>query len=159
MILRPHDPFELHRFVQAQEATYPQALSELRAGRKRSHWSWYVLPQVRGLGSSAMSVRYAISGLSEAKAYLEHPVLGPRLLECVAAVNAHADKSAASILGDIDAKKFHSCVTLFAQVAGAHSPFHDALAAHHGGVPDPATLAILARQARGDVPAVPGGAE
>jgi uncharacterized protein (DUF1810 family) len=142
------DPFDLGRFVEAQESSYRQALAELRAGRKHTHWSWFILPQVRGLGSSAMSVRYAISGLAEARAYLAHPVLGSRLRECVAALNAHARVSAESILGDIDARKFHSCVTLFAQVADAGSVFHEALARHFGGVEDAATLDILARQSR-----------
>ena len=140
------DPYDLNRFVQAQAANYELALSELRAGRKRTHWSWYVLPQIVGLGSSPMSVRYALSGLAEAKTYLDHPVLGARLRECVAAMNAQAGSSAAAILGDIDAKKFHSCATLFAQVAGAGSIFADALNKFFAGVQDPATLAILARQ-------------
>ena len=139
------DPFDLSRFVKAQAADYGQALAELRAGRKRTHWSWYVLPQLRGLGSSAMSVRYAISGLDEARAYLAHPVLGPRLRECVDAMNAHAGATAAAILGDIDARKFHSCVTLFAQVAEAGSPFHEALTRYFSGTRDPATLGLLAR--------------
>ena len=148
MPLQTQDPYNLNRFVEAQAANYQQALSELRAGKKRSHWSWYVLPQVRGLGFSAMSVRYAISGLAEARAYLEHPVLGPRLLDCVGAMSAHRGNSAAAILGDIDAKKFHSCLTLFAQVAGTGSPFQRALDQYFGGVADGATLAILA--GRGD---------
>jgi len=144
---RQEDPHDLVRFVEAQAANYAQALAELRAGRKRSHWSWYVLPQIRGLGSSPMSVRYAISGLDEAKAYLDHPILGARLRECVAAMNAHPGSSAAAILGDIDAKKFHSCVTLFAQVSEQASLFHGALAKYFSGAGDQATLAILARQA------------
>jgi uncharacterized protein (DUF1810 family) len=144
---RQEDPHDLARFVQAQAATYAQALAELRAGRKRSHWSWYVLPQIRGLGSSPMSVRYAISGLDEARAYLNHTILGARLGECVAVMNSHPGADAAAILGDIDAKKFHSCVTLFARVSEAASPFHDALVKYFAGAGDQATLAILARQA------------
>lgn len=141
------DPFDLGRFVQAQAANYREALAELRAGRKRTHWSWYVLPQIRGLGSSALSVRYAVSSLAEAKAYLSHPVLGPRLRECVAAMNAHSGRSEVAILGDVDARKFHSCITLFAQVAEPDSPFHVALAKYYSGSQDSATLALLARQA------------
>ncbi|MFO1317301.1 MAG: DUF1810 domain-containing protein [Burkholderiales bacterium] len=143
------DPFDLDRFVRAQEVNYADALAEMRAGRKVTHWSWYVLPQVRGLGSSGMSVRYAISGLPEAKAYLDHPVLGTRLRECVAAMNGHAGRSAASILGGIDARKFHSCLTLFAQAAGTGSIFHEALATFFSGMPDSATVAILERMAAG----------
>ena len=141
------DPFDLDRFVQAQAAKYDEALAELRAGQKRTHWSWYVFPQIRGLGSSAMSVRYAISGLAEAQEYLAHPVLGPRLRECVAAMNSHSGRSAYAILGEVDAHKFHSCVTLFARVVEPDSPFHLALAKYFSGSHDSATLAILARQA------------
>jgi uncharacterized protein (DUF1810 family) len=140
----PSDPFHLGRFVEAQEANYHRALSELRAGRKRSHWSWYVLPQVQGLGSSPMSVRYAIGSLAEAKAYLEHPLLGARLRECVAAMNMHTGLSAREVLGEIDARKFRSCVTLFAQAAGTESVFAEALNKYFSGQPDAATLSILA---------------
>ncbi len=139
------DPFELARFVRAQQVNYQDALAEITAGLKRSHWSWYIFPQVAGLGSSAMSVRYAITGLPEAKAYLAHPVLGSRLRECVGAMNARSTASAASILGDVDALKFHSCLTLFSLVAEPGSPFHQALAKYFAGAPDPATSAILSR--------------
>ena len=88
------DPFNLDRFIKAQSVNYQEALAELRAGRKRTHWSWYVLPQMRGLGSSDMAVRYAISGADEARAYLSHPVLGARLRECMSAINAHEGSSA-----------------------------------------------------------------
>src|SRR6185295_11457479 len=94
---QPEDPFDLARFVQAQASSYQRALAELRAGEKRSHWSWFILPQMLGLGSSAMSVRYAIRSLAEARAYLEHPVLGLRLRECVAAMNGHSGLSASRI--------------------------------------------------------------
>lgn len=144
---QPEDRFDLNRFLEAQEASYRQALSELRAGRKRTHWSWYILPQVIGLGSSAMSVRYAIKSLAEARAYLEHPVLGARLRECVAAMNAHAGFSASQVLGEIDAQKFRSCLTLFAQASGGSEPvFDEALNKYFSGQPDTATLAILASQ-------------
>jgi uncharacterized protein (DUF1810 family) len=140
------DPYDLDRFVQAQAANYGDALSELRAGRKRTHWSWYVFPQIRGLGSSAMSLRYAIGSLAEAAAYLEHPTLGPRLRESVAALNGHRGIGIEHVLGHIDALKFRSCLTLFAQAAPGEPLFREALNQHFGGQPDAATLAILARQ-------------
>ena len=140
------NPFDLDRFVQAQQENYAEALAELRAGRKRTHWSWYVLPQLQGLGSSAMSIRYAISGLPEAKAYLAHLLLGARLVECVAAVNQYAGTKPETILGNIDARKFHSCITLFARASEPGSVFHQALAMHFGNLEDQATLALLASQ-------------
>jgi uncharacterized protein (DUF1810 family) len=140
------DPFNLRRFVQAQTENYEDALAELRAGKKRTHWSWYVFPQIQGLGASAMSVRYAISNLEEAKAFLAHPVLGSRLRECVATMNSHSDRSAAAILGEIDARKFQSCITLFVHVSEPGSAFHRALAKYFSGLKDPATLVLLAQQ-------------
>jgi uncharacterized protein (DUF1810 family) len=137
------DPHDLARFVAAQSANYADALAELRAGRKRTHWSWYVLPQLAGLGASPMSVRYAISGLAEARAYLAHPLLGARLRECVVAMNGHEGLTAAAVLGEVDARKFHSCITLFARVAEPGSPFHAALDRYFAGVPDAATLSLL----------------
>jgi uncharacterized protein (DUF1810 family) len=145
----PNDPHDLDRFVQAQAASYAQALAELRAGRKRSHWSWFILPQVDGLGSSAMATRYAIRSLAEAKAYLGHPLLGARLRECVAAMNAHSGTSARDILGDVDATKFRSCLTLFAQACPSEPLFAEALDRFFAGEPDQATLAILARRDAG----------
>ena len=142
---RNQDPFNLNRFVEAQASNYDNALAELRAGNKETHWSWYVFPQIRGLGSSPMSVRYAISSKAEASAYLEHAVLGPRLRECVKAMNAHQGLSASQILGDIDAQKFRSCLTLFAQAAPSETIFSDALNKYFGGKLDAATLAILAK--------------
>jgi uncharacterized protein (DUF1810 family) len=140
---RTQDPFDLERFVKAQSTNYREALAELRAGRKHTHWSWYVLPQVRGLGTSEMSVRYAISGTAEARAYLIHPVLGARLLECVAAIIAHRNLSAVDILGPVDAQKFHSCLTLFAAVSADGSAFHLALDKYFSALHDQATLNIL----------------
>jgi uncharacterized protein (DUF1810 family) len=137
------DPFELSRFLAAQEDSYAQAISELRAGRKRSHWSWFIFPQVLGLGSSPMSVRFAIRSLDEAKAYLAHPVLGVRLRECVAAMNAHDGLDAVQILGAIDARKFHSCLTLFAEADASEASFADALDKYFAGRPDAATFAML----------------
>jgi len=136
-------PYDLDRFVEAQAGDYDTALAELRGGRKRTHWIWYILPQLRGLGRSAMSSRYGIAGLGEARAYLAHPVLGARLRECVTVLNEHGTMSAAEILGDTDAQKFHSCVTLFAAVAEGGSPFHVALDLFFDGKPDAATVARL----------------
>jgi uncharacterized protein (DUF1810 family) len=152
-MVAPDDPHDLERFVAAQAADHATALAELRAGRKRTHWMWYVLPQLRGLGTSPMAWRYGLAGLDEARAYLAHPLLGPRLLEGVAALNAHEGLSATAILGEVDALKLRSCLTLFMQVAPPGSPFEAALAKYFGGVADPATLALLGRPA----PA-PGGA-
>jgi len=143
---QPNDQFDLGRFLAAQEASYQQALSELRAGQKRSHWSWYILPQMLGLGSSPMSVRFAIRSQAEAKAYLEHPILGARLRECVAAINTHTGLSATQILGAIDAQKFRSCLTLFAQAGGSEPVFGEALNKYFSGKPDAATLALLASE-------------
>lgn len=142
------DPFELERFVRAQADDHATALAELRAGRKRSHWIWYVLPQLRGLGFSAMSQRYGLGGADEARAYLAHPLLGPRLLECIAALDAHAGTPPQAMLGEVDALKLRSCLTLFAHVAPPGSPFEVALQRHFGGQRDAATLRLLAQDAR-----------
>lgn len=140
------DPYDLERFVVAQASTYAQALAELRAGRKRSHWIWYVFPQIQGLGMSAASVRYGISGLPEARAYLAHPVLGARLAESVAALSAHRGLGAEEILGSLDAMKLRSCLTLFARAAEPGSPFQAALANYFAGHEDPATIALLGQR-------------
>lgn len=137
------DPYRLDRFVEAQEGVHTQALDELRAGRKTSHWMWFVFPQVAGLGSSAMAQRYAIGSLAEARAYLSHPVLGPRLAECVEAVLAHADRSAREILGSPDDVKLRSSMTLFALAAGPDAPFQRVLDAFFDGEPDSRTVALL----------------
>jgi len=150
---RADDPYDLARFVQAQADDYAPALAELQAGRKQSHWIWYILPQLRGLGSSSMAVRYGIASLDEARAYLEHPVLGARLRECVAAINAHgADgdgPSAEAMLGSIDAQKFRSCLTLFIAAAAGDAPtrqlLEQALDRYYGGAPDQRTLALLGK--------------
>lgn len=136
------DPFGLQRFVDAQAETYGQALAELRAGQKRSHWMWFVLPQVAGLGSSAMARAYAVSGVEEARAYLAHPVLGPRLRECVAAVLAVTGRTAHEIFGSPDDLKFRSCLTLFAH-ASDEALFREALTRFYGGEEDPATIERL----------------
>jgi uncharacterized protein (DUF1810 family) len=137
------DPFNLQRFVDAQAPVYDQVLRELQAGRKRSHWSWFIFPQLQGLGSSPMATRYAIGSLAEARAYLAHPVLGPRLEACVALVNQVEGRSAEAILGPPDDLKFRSCVTLFAQAAPDRRVFQDALDKYFAGEPDPRTLERL----------------
>jgi uncharacterized protein (DUF1810 family) len=141
------DPFDLGRFVDAQRSTHAQALAELRAGRKESHWMWFVLPQLRGLGSSGMAQRYGLASAEEAVAYLAHPVLGPRLRECVAAMNALPGTDAEDVLGPTDALKYRSCLTLFAAVAPGEKLFAEALGRYYGGKPDPRTLELLARDA------------
>ena len=137
------DPFNLGRFVEAQAKDYPRALAELRAGRKQTHWCWYVLPQLRGLGSSSRASFYGIGSLQEAKAYLAHPILGARLRECVAAMNALAGSSAVQVLGEIDAAKFRSCLTLFGAVEPKDTGFGEALDKFFAGVPDEMSLRLL----------------
>ena len=134
------DRFGLERFVDAQEGIYEQACAELRAGRKRSHWMWFVFPQIRGLGSSPTAVRYAISGLEEARAYLEHPVLGMRLRECVGIVCGVEGRTVEEIFGYPDDLKFHSSITLFVKAAGEGGVFREALEKHFGGEMDQGTL-------------------
>ena len=139
------DPFDLDRFIQAQAGTYAQALAELQDGRKRTHWMWFVFPQRVGLGHSALSRRFGISGLDEARAYLAHPVLGPRLGECTDAMLGWAGrKSGEAILGPIDALKFRSSMTLF-EVAAEESDdrFGRALDGFYSGERDRATLELL----------------
>jgi uncharacterized protein (DUF1810 family) len=135
------DPHRLQRFVDAQDqdGIYDQALSELRAGRKTSHWIWFVFPQIAGLGHSPMAQEYAIASLEEARAYLAHLELGPRLHECVAALLLHAGRSAVAILGEIDAVKLRSSMTLFARADPGEPLFGQALDAFYGGVGDAAT--------------------
>jgi len=137
------DPFDLGRFVEAQDRVYPTVLAELRAGAKRSHWIWFVFPQLRGLGHSATALRFGISSLAEARAYLDHPVLGPRLRECAGLLVAAVGRSATEILGYPDDLKVRSSMTLFAR-AGEDRVFHAVLDAFYDGQEDPATLALLA---------------
>jgi uncharacterized protein (DUF1810 family) len=139
------DGFNLARFVEAQEGVIGQVCAELHAGQKRSHWMWFVFPQIRGLGSSEMAVKYALSGREEARAYLDHPVLGPRLHECAAIVVEMDGKSVEEIFGYPDNLKFHSSMTLFAEVEGpSERVFHKALTKYFGGQADKATLERLA---------------
>ncbi len=135
------DRFDLARFVEAQDArgTYARALDELRGGRKVSHWMWFVFPQVAGLGRSPMAARYAISGLDEARAYLAHPVLGPRLRESAAALIEQATRDPERILGPVDALKLRSSMTLFARAAPGEPVFAAVLERFYGGAPDPET--------------------
>lgn len=133
----------LDRFIAAQADCHDTALAELRAGRKRTHWMWFVLPQLRGLGTSERAVRYGIADRAEAAAYLAHPVLGPRLLASVAAATASPVGSAAALFGEVDAVKFRSCLTLFRAVAADAAPFDAALARFYAGLPCPRTLALL----------------
>lgn len=141
-----NDPFGLERFTEAQDAggTLQRALAELRAGRKVSHWIWFVFPQVAGLGRSATAQRYAIASLDEARAYLAHPILGPRLLECTRTVAQTAGRSAQDIFGGTDAVKLCSSMTLFALAAPDEPLFQQVLDAYFEGVPDPATIRLLA---------------
>jgi uncharacterized protein (DUF1810 family) len=132
--------FDLQRFVDAQEGVYEKALAELRAGRKQSHWMWFIFPQVAGLGQSEMSRRYAIHNADEAAAYLAHPVLGPRLRTCASAVAMHDDRGADEIFDAPDDLKFHSCMTLFADVAPDEAVFQTCLDQFFDGQPDAATL-------------------
>jgi len=137
------DPHDLQRFVEAQREVYPAALTELRRGQKRSHWMWFIFPQVAGLGHSATAQRYAIRSREEAVAYLRHEVLGPRLQECAAALLRHRQRRIGDIMGYPDDLKLRSSMTLFAAVAGDDSVFHQVLAAFCQGEPDPHTLRFL----------------
>ncbi|HJQ11673.1 MAG TPA: DUF1810 domain-containing protein [Gemmatimonadaceae bacterium] len=136
------DPYDLDRFIRAQAPVYAQVLSELRAGQKRSHWMWYVFPQIEGLGGSEMSRRYSIKSAAEAKAYLDHPVLGARLRECFAAVQNVDGRSALEIFGSPDDLKLRSSATLFAAVSG-ESVFEDVLRKYFDGKHDEQTLRRL----------------
>ncbi|HUL18269.1 MAG TPA: DUF1810 domain-containing protein [Steroidobacteraceae bacterium] len=140
------DPFNLERFTRAQEPLYARVREELAAGEKRGHWMWFIFPQLAGLGSSAMARRYAIGSLAEARAYLQHPLLGARLIECTALVNACSGRTVEEIFGYPDDLKFRSCMTLFAraQVDDAHrNPFRAALKKYCAGAEDPRTRALL----------------
>jgi uncharacterized protein (DUF1810 family) len=137
--------FDLQRFVDAQDGggTYAAALAELRAGRKRSHWMWFVFPQLAGLGRSATAQHYALSGLPEARAYLAHPVLGARLRECATVLTGLDTRDAGAVFGGIDAMKLRSSMTLFAATAPDEPVFGQVLDRYFGGIPDPATTELL----------------
>ena len=136
---------DLERFVRAQDdgGTYQAAVAELRSGRKRSHWMWFVFPQVAGLGSSPMAQQFALSGLDEARAYLAHPVLGPRLAEAARVLTGLPGGDPVAVLGPVDALKLRSSMTLFARAAGGEPVFADVLAQYYGGAEDPATVSRI----------------
>lgn len=139
------DPFDLERFVDAQDsgATYASAVRELERGRKQTHWMWFVFPQIAGLGHSPTAQRYAVSGLPEARAYLAHPVLGPRLVECARALLGQPDSDPVRVLGPIDAQKLRSSMTLFSRAAPEEATFTEVLDRFFGGEPDGATIERL----------------
>jgi uncharacterized protein (DUF1810 family) len=139
------DPFSLGRFLEAQDAdaTYERALAELRAGHKRSHWMWFVFPQLAGLGTSAMAQRYAIASLEEARAYVAHPLLGARLRESAGALLELATTDPVAVLGPVDTLKLRSSMTLFARAAPDERPFTSVLARYFAGAPDPLTQELL----------------
>lgn len=139
------DPYDLGRFVDAQTGTYDAALSELRAGAKRGHWIWFVFPQLAGLGTSATAQRFAIGSLEEARAYLAHPVLGPRLRECARALVSVEGRSIEDIVGWPDCLKVRSSMTLFVVAAGDGSDFQQVLTRYYSGAPDDRTLDLLRR--------------
>jgi uncharacterized protein (DUF1810 family) len=143
MMAHVSDPFQLQRFVDAQAPVYADVLRELRAGRKTTHWMWFVFPQLAGLGHSATAQRYAISGRDEARAYVEHPVLGRRLIECASIVADLPTADAVAVFGPVDAQKLHSSMTLFATVAPGEPSFGAALARYFSGEPDEATIRRL----------------
>ena len=135
------DPYHLQRFVDAQASCFAQVRSELAAGKKKTHWMWFIFPQLEGLGSSPMAQRFAISGIEEAKAYLAHPVLGDRLCDCTALVNAVSGRSVEDIFGYPDDLKFHSSLTLFAQASHPeNNVFNQALKKYFNGLTDQATM-------------------
>ena len=138
-----NDPYDLQRFVDAQALTYDTVIGELTAGRKRSHWMWFIFPQVRGLGSSPTAVRFSISSADEARAYLAHELLGPRLRECARLVSQIDGRSAEDIFGWPDDMKLRSSMTLFARTADDNADFVAVLDKFYGGEQDPATLALL----------------
>lgn len=140
---RSDDPYNLHRFVQAQEDDYQHALAEIRDGKKRTHWMWYIFPQIDGLAFSSTSKHYSIKSIEEAKAYLEHPLLGRRLLECAEAVVQLEGRSATEIFGSPDDLKLKSCATLFAHVLPPGSVFDRLLTKYYRGGRDEKTLRLL----------------
>ncbi|MBB3387540.1 uncharacterized protein (DUF1810 family) [Rhizobium sp. BK275] len=135
--------YDLHRFIEAQNGVYEQALAELKTGRKRSHWMWFIFPQIAGLGTSSMAEKYAIRSAEEASAYLADPILGSRLLRCVEAILSINDRSAHDIMGAPDDLKLRSSMTLFAAVSDHGSPFHEAIERFYDGKFDERTISIL----------------
>lgn len=138
--------WDLERFVLAQRVNYEDALREMRSGRKQTHWMWYIFPQIRGLGRSAMSMQYGLEGLGEARAYLAHPVLGPRLLECCETVLKADSNDPWEVFGSPDDLKFRSCLTLFALAEPSEPVFEQLLEKFYSGRKDPYTLNILSQR-------------
>jgi uncharacterized protein (DUF1810 family) len=137
------DPFNLQRFVEAQDAVYPAVLAELKAGRKASHWIWFIFPQLAGLGRSPTAQFFALTGRAEATAYLAHSTLGQRLIACTLILNGLSGRDPHAVFGSPDDLKFHSSMTLFAAITPENSPFAGALAKYFAGGPDAATLTLL----------------
>lgn len=144
------DPYDLNRFLEAQKGHYEQALSEIASGRKRTHWMWYIFPQLDGLAASPTSKHFSIKGIDEARAYLDHPTLGPRLQACAEAMLALEGRSATDILGYPDDLKLRSAATLFARASPPGSVFDRLIAKYYDGVGDDRTLELLGRGAAGD---------
>ena len=143
MAIEEHDPHDLARFLDAQSRVIEQVRAELRSGHKRGHWMWFIFPQIRGLGSSPTAQHFAIASREEAAAYLKHPTLGPRLIECTQLMLAVKGRTSEQILGEIDSLKFRSSMTLFAEVTLKEKVFQEALQKYFDGEPDPLTLEIL----------------
>jgi uncharacterized protein (DUF1810 family) len=143
MKVAPDDPYQLHRFVKAQDPVYVQVCTELKRGIKTGHWMWFIFPQIAGLGTSEMARRFAISSLGEAEAYVKHPVLGKRLQECTALVLKVSGKTAHEIFGSPDDLKFRSCMTLFSRATVKNPVFQDNLTKYFNGKPDPLTTEFL----------------
>ena len=137
------DPYDLQRFLDAQDSVYEEVLSELRKGFKAGHWMWFIFPQLRGLGSSRLSVKYGVSSLDEARAYMKHPILSARLIECTELVTRVSGSSIDEIFGHIDSLKFRSCMTLFAQASPENGIFKDALTKYFSGDYDNETMKRL----------------
>lgn len=142
-VTEPQDPHDLQRFVSAQQLDYERALAEIRGGRKQSHWMWYIFPQFAGLGASQMTAHYAIRSVEEAQAYLDHPILGPRLVECAEAVVSIEEKSAREVFGSPDDLKLRSSATLFAAVSPATSVFDRLLEKYFHGKRDERTVELM----------------
>ena len=138
-------PYNLSRFIEAQAPVYATVLRELERGRKQSHWMWFIFPQLAGLGHSLTAIKFAISGLDEAHAYLAHPLLGNRLVQCTRTINAVRNRTAHDIFGSPDDLKLHSSITLFRETANDPGPFRTAIERYFGGEADARTLEILAK--------------
>ena len=147
------DPYNLRRFVEAQDSVFERVCEELRAGRKASHWMWFIFPQIKGLGHSTRSARFALGCLAEARGYAAHGLLGPRLTLTTQLVNALAERSLSGILGAPDDLKFRSCMTLFVRAWPENGVFSEALDRYFGGIADPLSVALLSRENPGDAPA------